>query len=772
MIAALVALALGADSITLFRGGPGDASLRYWDVIDTFLDKDEPNENFGRDPLLSAGPGKTVLIRFGDLRRVVGPNRQIVEAALVLNQEIGPEPKLRSIRLMKSGWIDGPDKRGLKIAPKPRKGEKSPPIAKFGPTWSPTWAQRRAGERGTKWDSQGARGEGDGAQIVGAATSLDGGTLTIGSLGQAANEMLRDPERNFGFAVEFSNVVDFSSSDAPSRFRPRLVLKTELLASPPALSPTIIAIAKEGNGFTATVRNDGVAATGAFTAVWSEDGRPLGEPVRVADLPAGQSATLKLARTSEAVNGDQRLDMLTLTLYPPPNGAWQQTALTVAAGGEGLTLQLTNALKAAAARFGYNSPESFLQEAVRLANETYLTQSRFSFAPNGSLARIRIDAMTSASGNATGVEINSIGDVAKAMVAGLCRNRLERLQVGEPNGTALEARSLYPGVTGVGDTRDESGLAKQLSMTYGLYPNPLVDSLDMEPTDLMSATEVAIADERARFGKEPNLAGMMPKQIILRMLDAMGNPMPNVTIEIVAGPQSTSGGAAKKLTAVSNGQGLAALPRRSSGQADDWLADPTSSGLKITATVFGVSVPIKVWPFLDTYARGNRTVAIVNVNAPLPAGPIDNTKNLAIGKTVVDSENDLPAQLAPLVQENSPTFAKLNLKVGGFFEIDLGRDRTIGEIQLRAKSRLWERFDILTYATAEQASQARPWFLERAASVRLELRGGPDLPLVYRGPAVRGRYIRFAIRELPKDGSPEVELGPISIYPVILGGDK
>src|SRR5688500_5769418 len=92
MLAALLATAvvphLQTKTIELYKGatvvGQDGATFRYWDVEDTYLDPKNPDRNFGGHGKISGGTGRTILIRFGDLNRAIGPMRRVKRAALHL----------------------------------------------------------------------------------------------------------------------------------------------------------------------------------------------------------------------------------------------------------------------------------------------------------------------------------------------------------------------------------------------------------------------------------------------------------------------------------------------------------------------------------------------------------------------------------------------------------------------------------------------------------------------------------------------------------------
>jgi hypothetical protein len=88
------------------------------------------------------------------------------------------------------------------------------------------------------------------------------------------------------------------------------------------------------------------------------------------------------------------------------------------------------------------------------------------------------------------------------------------------------------------------------------------------------------------------------------------------------------------------------------------------------------------------------------------------------------------------------TAASLGEKPGDWFEIDLGRDRTIGELDLDlGDSPFWNRFSVIGYATGQSASGQTPLIQETDFGWTRRNRGGPN-GMNYRISAVRVRYLR------------------------------
>jgi hypothetical protein len=111
---------------------------------------------------------------------------------------------------------------------------------------------------------------------------------------------------------------------------------------------------------------------------------------------------------------------------------------------------------------------------------------------------------------------------------------------------------------------------------------------------------------------------------------------------------------------------------------------------------------------------------------------------------------------------------ELGAKVGDWVEIDLGRDRTIGEIDLIGKSEnFWQQFEIQVYSTGQKATEATPWATELnwqwAAHNRREVLPGESglVSVPYRTQEIRIRFIRI----VNKAGTPG-KLAGIRVVPI------
>ena len=142
----------------------------------------------------------------------------------------------------------------------------------------------------------------------------------------------------------------------------------------------------------------------------------------------------------------------------------------------------------------------------------------------------------------------------------------------------------------------------------------------------------------------------------------------------------------------------------------------------------------------NIFARGMTKAASIELPFNLPASEITRDTNLVLGKPTRDSANSFPAQLLGLTDDNDATTFTLAPKA--WVEVDLGRDRLLGELELRGD--LPEAFVVAVYGTTEKINESRPWIGESSLSTRL--RHYPSInpgTVIYRPRPIGGRYIRI-----------------------------
>ena len=682
-----------AATLELTRGAP-IGTPGYWAVEDTYLDKAEAGQDHGGGYTLLGGDGRTVLLRFGDLSRAVGRGMRVVSASLVLTPSGGDVPKLDGVTAVDAPWGEGPMTTLTRILANVEAG---PSKAKTGAAkGAATWSERRAGI--APWPAPGKPG----GTTVATTSTPQGREFRIDGLGPTVQGWLDKPWTNDGLALAFEGDVEFFGSQSPSG-RPRLLLRIEPMIATLETKPdlAVTRIAKEDGKWAATVRNVGSAPAPATKGEWATEGK-AGTPIAVPALAPGAEARLPYE------GGEPKEDLQVPNLgfavdhvAKDPNPA--NDRLDVFTTGKAVRLKV--------------APGVDPQAVVHYWNETVAPQSRFSFAPSGVKDRIRLESSGEAS------------DGAADLLAGLRQIGLQ-LGLPDPDGGG----DLYPGLMGYGDTRFEGSLPGRLALPYEPYPNPATDNALLEPTGLLSATDVGRLNDGS--DRLP-----LPKVVLLSAVDLVGRPLPGLELTVEGG-----GLGKQKLTTGATGSVLLPPP--------SFKNDLSNGTITVRAGRFGVAAKdeVKAWRLSDSVRRGN-TVVVAEVRLNLPTQPLEKETNLAEGKPLVDSAGKPYAYGSPLPA-----------KAGEWVEIDLGRDRTIGEIGLQPGKTFPERVEIRVYGTGGKPEEATLWASDRATDWTLRNRG-EDGRLVYRGPAQRIRYIRILSASGGAGSLAGVEVTPVAIAP-------
>ncbi|RYE80167.1 MAG: hypothetical protein EOO74_02565, partial [Myxococcales bacterium] len=700
----LPALVLQSATVDLYRG-VRLASPGYWAVEDTYLDKSEANQDHGGGFTLLGGDGRTVLIKFGDLARFVGPGQRVVSAKLLLTPSGGDTPILKGVTAVDSVWGEGPAtslSRILNTIETKPTDVKPKTAATRG---AATWNERRAGIAG--WPSAGNPG-GMPVDAKGAQTEK---AYEITGLAAAVQGWLDRPWSNHGLALSFGGNVEFFSSQAPSG-RPRLVLTTEPVVTTLQTKPdlAVVAIVKDGARWNARVQNAGTATAPAAKATWWADGKPSPDITLDKSLAPGEETTV--VYTGPEPTADPQVPTLGLALAPAAGDAhtWNDR-LDVFTGAKPVDLKLAPGLDP--------------QGVVKVWNETVAPQSRFSFAPEGAKVRARLaSSLRDPSGAKNLVEaLRQIGrqlglpEVASSPVAG------------------RGSEDLYPGLMGYGDTRFEGTIPGKLALPYEPYPDVPTETALLEPTDLLSASDVGRLNA-------PNDPFPMPKATLIRLTDLVGRSLAGLEVTL-----EQPGVPAVKMTTSSGGTLL--LPSRGPDGPFGGLKPDLSNGtITLRATQHGISETafIKAWRLSDAYRRSGSPAVLMDVRMNLPMLALESETDLAKEKAATDSAGSDAAKLAAITDGDDATSVALPDKPGSWVEIDLGRDRTLGEIALRpGEGPFWVRYDISVYSTGGKPEEALIWASE-PNSVWARRNRAEAGWVSYRSPVQRIRYVRIVNR--------------------------
>ncbi|MCW5943229.1 MAG: discoidin domain-containing protein [Fimbriimonadaceae bacterium] len=825
-------------TIVLERGatleGPTGAGLRYWSVGDTFLASQKPDDNFGGTSTLQGGPGKRILLRFGDLARALGPNARVASAKLVLTQFAQGDLRSPVVWRLAAPWGEGPS---LSLGAG----------STVNPEWAATWRYRRAGRSAIGWQLLGAMGSGDQTRIAEArATTSKDGVLTIEGLGPTVQAMLDRDADNHGFALDFDANVDFFSSESPSD-RPRLVVEVDSRAPRTGPDLSVVAIertpeypryddrgsfsAKEYRGvsvgiqdrvtnreakhgpsadesvtYTARVRNVGDAPSAAFVARWVRRETPQSAIQFDKPLGPGEETTFTIQEPWGSRPDDPRTRPLGMRIEPSGNDANPGND-TLEIAEDALSVGVTvdpaflRAFEAKTNLAGSRAFADWIQYQLRIWNEVFCARSRFSSALDGALSRVRLQSVRVLGDGADAAVPNLMVDVDLAFVGpearrdldavrdGVDRKLMKRLALGlgvpdlsamnvpagsgrielKEGGAVVDRGSVdaYPGITGGGDTRSEALIPPLVSINAEPTFDPLLQASRLEATDLLALTEVAAlnANLGERAGYLGNVLYDVPGFVTMRVLSANGRTLPSAVIGMwqMRGGKVAHGEADHVIVADTGG--IVTLPRNPIGD-DKPVAigkhtlspnlfgriDPNGgNGVYLVAVRYGGVTEwgfLKLWQLVDSFHRGNRGATILETRFNVPTSVLDDKTALAAGKTTKSSNESL--NLAALTDGNPATVANLPTESGAWVEIDLGKERPIGEVRLvLPDATFWQDFEIRVRQADEDDAEAFPYARETrfdwsAANRRDRIPGG--IALSYRSFPMSARFLRIVNR--------------------------
>lgn len=752
--------------VTVSRGVRFRADeTRYWAVDDTTLDRARPDVSLGGERFLGGGAGKVALIRFSDLDRLIGEGRRIVAAEIQVTVSSGTEaPRLRSVSVVRRGpWGEGPIDT---IGPW---STALPGALANTPRGAATWRFRRAGWEGGAWQQAGAEAAADTETVSGASAVLmdDGGVVRIVGLGPTFEEMRLRPWRNHGLAIRWDTNTEIYSSES-SVGRPRLLLWTE--DAPPSEGPDLavesIVPRAQATGqieYRATLRNRGTAPVAGFRTTWVVDERAA-PSVEVSTVLAPGESTVVTTTLPPSNATDQRSSPLTLIAEAiAPDVDSRNDALEIDRRATPFTIENPSPDRIAAT-----------QKLVRLWNEVFLAKSRFSFAPEGVLMRLRLDPEMVEEGPVVPESVAITESAARPILRSIL-TALGATDLSAPvDSVALaDGGRVYRGFGNRfgallgGETRADTVLPPQFWYTFEPVANPVLDAIPLDSTDLLSATTVAQLNARAGDNLDP-LA--MPPVVLLRAVNLTSQPIGSAKLEFFVHREPLSADPA--FTVDVGDPGPVLVPANELAQA--W--QPDGSGRWLVRVRRGVSVEwawLHQWQLADAFRRNRVGAVVADLPVNLPSLAVDSGANVAANRFVSDIRGRSAADLAALVDGRMDTVVDLPEAPSEWIEIDLQRDRFISQVELAAlaEDRMWRQFDILVYSTGLTPQDATVWARERDWIWSFRFRSNRDESVrrvAYHGPPVRVRYIRLINRSV----SVPAQLADVAVRPpTTLPGD-
>ncbi len=245
--------------------------------------------------------------------------------------------------------------------------------------------------------------------------------------------------------------------------------------------------------------------------------------------------------------------------------------------------------------------------------------------------------------------------------------------------------------------------------------NPLVRQMSMVDGGALSMPQVDLL---------MNGSLQYPRIILGRIVNIDDRPLEDVLVAV-----TTSGSETQDLR--TDKSGLFTMPKFPDGAKGD---------VTITATLNGATQVLKtpITSFSNLFARGNQLAISIDLPFNFGPWPINMETNLVLGKPASDSAKSFPAQLVGLVDDSQDT--EYTLPANGWVEVDLGRDRLLGEIAFQGE--VPKKFKVKVYGTTDKVDQA-DWWIDEVDSDKFrrdyEIKGD----LVYRPSPNTARYIRI-----------------------------
>ncbi len=757
--------------VQLYRGSQAGGGFGYWAVTDTFLDAARPEENFGRDPLLSGGPKKTILVRFGQIGEAM-KGKRVKSAYLSLNKAFGEVPKFDSIGSVLGNWGEGPDRRGFQF---PRYGQKRPdPKAKpVAPIGAATWKFRQGGRGGSTWDDAGASGLRDVKPIDSAHGSGTTDGFVIDGLGPAVQQMIDNPADNFGFAISFATNCEFFSGDtlrgptlnivyedAPQDTGPDLAVgpiqDTESVKAAPTNGST--------DTFTVNVKNIGASQSSGFDVVWRIRDREV-KTLRVdKTLAPGASEAFTLEAPYEVDPLDHRRNPVQFVIRPLTTEANSTNNYTTFwMGGRNLLVESGHAygLNSLGSFLGFDGAKGMVLSSIQWLNDVAFPQSKFAAFPEGSVERLNM--ILGPSELAAKLTLDPRADYFS--------HHFILSSLGLPDYSAQRMSNppnppVHNSLSGGGDTRDDDAMIPGVALPQdGWYSQALAGN-PLPATSLLCRTDVGLLN--TNLGKPViDLAAVMPRLTLLKLMTPMGQPIAGAQVQFYPVADGKLGDV-PYAQGTTTSQGTVKLAEREGTEsAFGPLNNRAKDGIVLVKVTIGGASEVAWLPFwrvVDEAFRGGAATSIVELRVNLGDAGADETKNLSLNRIISDSSGATPAQLSVLVDDDPATTMELGGPQGQWVEIDLGRDRLVSEISFfLAQNDIWSSFDLMRFGTGQKIDDASPFakevFGDWAAMSRME-KFGTDWLIRYRGKAARMRTIRLVI---PKD-SKSIKVGEIRIF--------
>ncbi len=724
-------------------------------VLDTYIDPAAPNENYGREPSLVLGSNRAILIDFPELTWSRYSGRRVQSAKMIFTLSRGANNIPLTISLIKKRWMEG-EGRSLRFD--------RPDPANL-PWGGASWNFAQQGKDGFKWASGGGKGAGDTAPVEGLTAEVVDRELIISGLGPTIQNRLNNPWSNYGFRIETNADAAFFSGEW-SNERPRLEIQWED-ASPagPDLALMTIAKSAESGQYRAIIKNIGSESIASATLEVSSKGSDS-QPVTVAgpiEPGATKSVTFSTAIREDlsdprkvviqahlVATGDLNLGNNNLDFYP--------AGRTIAFEATDETLEALKAI----------SPSSdaimLYQTVLAKVNNFAMPFSRFLKSPEGIKMRFNL-ALDPATADYR-VNLNNLKEFNTDSLTRITIQSIVPLSEAwrnPPSDAAPWPKALNLNLSWLPDTRDDGLRLSGLELPALGFENTS-NPIPLWENGLVSRVEAAFLQSQVGKAKPTNefLWSLIKPGVLIKIVGANGEDLKNTEVSLYRpgtnSPIATGNSSNGAIVFISGDQiqGGKLFPSPATNGADGWLlAKATRSGASATSW-------LPAWQILDWSIRGNDSIPNVELRFNMPSQALDSSQNLAKERIVTDSAGRFPAQLATLVDEQVGTGLELLPKQ--WVEIDLGRDRMIGEIDLALTAKEYPNLEIFGYGTSQNANAAIRWVglsnLAQLANI-YGIEDGTTITIPIIHTAMQMRYVRIINR-----GETAAQIGDIKVIPV------
>lgn len=215
-----------------------------------------------------------------------------------------------------------------------------------------------------------------------------------------------------------------------------------------------------------------------------------------------------------------------------------------------------------------------------------------------------------------------------------------------------------------------------------------------------------------------------PKVVLAKTVSIDDRPLENVQITVTTPESETQ-------DIKTDSSGLFMMPKLPAGAKGDVIFKATLNGVTQT-----LRTPLST--FSNLYARGNLQAISIDLPFNLSPWPINYDTNLVLGKPTSDGAKSFPAQLVGLVDDSLET--EYTLPAMGWVEVDLGRDRSLGEIVFQGE--VPKKFKVKVYGTTDKVEVA-DWWIDEIDSDKFRLAYNMPGDLTYHPNPNSARYVRI-----------------------------